>query len=371
MKDSPAASATLGQSLVKLKLSVFMLSAAIAGLGGILMATALGSVTSDNFIIFLSLALLMLTVVFGIGYVSGALFGGLLAGVGFGIVVATFNNLAQHHADLHGLCVLPRPLRRRRARPDRHRGRPQPERQRRDFVATYRPMARPGRSSPAGSSSRPALRPRPGGRDHQLVVRHPDRRRVPVLPVVGQALVPAAFVGEEELAGDARGGPARAGRVWTRPTPAPSSGRSSTAGLGIAARGAADRTRPSPPHGRRRPRRPWPSRPRRELPSRGGWRRMALLRHARSRSARRQRSRCDAGTLLTSISGLQQALGRPRPPRRSGTSPASAPEPAGPSSARRAAFQRLELFISCRSSDNIRVAGRHPQQLGAVPAGST
>ena len=40
MKDSPAASATLGQNLVKLKLSVFMLSAAIAGLGGILMSTA-------------------------------------------------------------------------------------------------------------------------------------------------------------------------------------------------------------------------------------------------------------------------------------------------------------------------------------------
>ncbi len=40
MKDSPAASATLGQSLLKLKLSVFMLSAAIAGLGGILMSMA-------------------------------------------------------------------------------------------------------------------------------------------------------------------------------------------------------------------------------------------------------------------------------------------------------------------------------------------
>ena len=36
MKDSPAAAATFGQNLVKFKLSVFMLSAAIAGLGGIL-----------------------------------------------------------------------------------------------------------------------------------------------------------------------------------------------------------------------------------------------------------------------------------------------------------------------------------------------
>jgi branched-subunit amino acid ABC-type transport system permease component len=103
MKDSPAASATLGQNLVKLKLSVFTLSAAIAGLGGILMSQALGSVTADNFIIFISLSLMMLTVVFGISYVSGALLGGVMAGVGFGLVVATFNALAEHHADLHGL----------------------------------------------------------------------------------------------------------------------------------------------------------------------------------------------------------------------------------------------------------------------------
>jgi hypothetical protein len=103
MKDSPAASATLGQSMVKLKLSVFMLSAAIAGLGGILMSTAMGSVTADNFSIFISLALVMLTVAMGITYVSGALLGGLFSGVGFAIVVATFNHLADNHTDLHGL----------------------------------------------------------------------------------------------------------------------------------------------------------------------------------------------------------------------------------------------------------------------------
>ena len=103
MRDSPAAAATLGQSLVRLKLSVFMLSAAIAGLGGILMSASLGSVTNDNFAVFLSLALLMLTVVGGIGYVTGALWGGLLAGVGFPAIVSTLNNLAGHHASLHGL----------------------------------------------------------------------------------------------------------------------------------------------------------------------------------------------------------------------------------------------------------------------------
>jgi hypothetical protein len=103
MKDSPAASATLGQSLLRLKLSVFMLSAAIAGLGGVLMSMALGAVTPDNFSIFLSLSLLMLTVVAGIAYVSGALVGGLLAGVGFALIVTTFHNLAARHGSVHGL----------------------------------------------------------------------------------------------------------------------------------------------------------------------------------------------------------------------------------------------------------------------------
>ena len=45
MKDSPAAAATLGQNLIKLKLSVFMISAAIAGLGGVLLSSASGNVS--------------------------------------------------------------------------------------------------------------------------------------------------------------------------------------------------------------------------------------------------------------------------------------------------------------------------------------
>ncbi|MCC5580322.1 ABC transporter permease [Microtetraspora sp. AC03309] len=94
MKDSPAAAAMLGQNLVKLKFGVFMISAAIAGLGGVLMASASGSVAGENFAVMASLGLVMLTVVGGIGYISGALFGGLMSGVGFTIMVGTFNDLA-------------------------------------------------------------------------------------------------------------------------------------------------------------------------------------------------------------------------------------------------------------------------------------
>ena len=99
MRDSPAASATLGQSPVSLKLSVFMLSAAIAGVGGALMTAQIGSAPLDRYDIFLSLSLLMLTVVGGIGYVSGALAGGLLFGVLFVAVQNTFDKLG---AEVHG-----------------------------------------------------------------------------------------------------------------------------------------------------------------------------------------------------------------------------------------------------------------------------
>ena len=51
MRDSPAATAMLGQSLIRLKLGVFMLSAGIAGLGGVLLASAQGSVSGDDFLV--------------------------------------------------------------------------------------------------------------------------------------------------------------------------------------------------------------------------------------------------------------------------------------------------------------------------------
>jgi branched-chain amino acid transport system permease protein len=103
MKDSPAASATLGENPVSLKLSVFMLSAAIAGVGGALMTAQLGSTNLDRFDIFLSLTLLMLTVVGGIGYVSGALFGGILFGVFFLAIANTLDKLGADHTELEGL----------------------------------------------------------------------------------------------------------------------------------------------------------------------------------------------------------------------------------------------------------------------------
>ena len=100
MKDSPAACATLGMSVVRLKLSVFMMSAAIAGIGGSLMSSQLGSVNLDRFDIFLSLALLLLTVVGGIGYVAAALFSGVLNGAAFLAMQNTLTKLGSDYVTL-------------------------------------------------------------------------------------------------------------------------------------------------------------------------------------------------------------------------------------------------------------------------------
>ena len=103
MKDSPAACATLGMSVVRLKLSVFMLSAAIAGIGGVLMSAQLGSVNLDRFDIFLSLAVLLITVVGGIGYTSGALFAGILFGCSFLAMQNTLTKLGTDYKSIEAV----------------------------------------------------------------------------------------------------------------------------------------------------------------------------------------------------------------------------------------------------------------------------
>jgi branched-chain amino acid transport system permease protein len=80
LKDSPAAAATLGMNVTLLKLGVFALSAAMAGVGGALWAGTQGSVSPERFALVESLPLLLLAVVGGIGTAGGALFAGLILG---------------------------------------------------------------------------------------------------------------------------------------------------------------------------------------------------------------------------------------------------------------------------------------------------
>ena len=76
--DSEAACATLGVNRIATKFQVWILSAAIAGLGGALFATALGSASTQDFQMLTGLPQLLLVVVGGVAVVSGALLGGFL-----------------------------------------------------------------------------------------------------------------------------------------------------------------------------------------------------------------------------------------------------------------------------------------------------
>ena len=77
IRDSEAACATFGLNLLWARLSVFMISAAIAGLGGAIYATQLTSITAGQFQFFTGLPIFMMVVVGGAGFVGGALFAGV------------------------------------------------------------------------------------------------------------------------------------------------------------------------------------------------------------------------------------------------------------------------------------------------------
>jgi branched-chain amino acid transport system permease protein len=78
MRDSPVACATLGLSLTRTKLAVFMLAAGMAGVGGAMFGGLKGSAGATDFLMLQSLPLLLLAVIGGITSVGGALLGGLL-----------------------------------------------------------------------------------------------------------------------------------------------------------------------------------------------------------------------------------------------------------------------------------------------------
>jgi branched-chain amino acid transport system permease protein len=83
MRDSEAASATIGVNVLETKVVVFMLSAAIAGFAGAFLAQSSGSLSSSSFTMLLGLPIVLGLVIGGIASVAGALFAGLFT---FGLV---------------------------------------------------------------------------------------------------------------------------------------------------------------------------------------------------------------------------------------------------------------------------------------------
>lgn len=104
MRDSPAACATLGLNITRLKLMVFTLSSAIAGLGGLMWAVQQRNLTNQGtFQVFASLTLFMIAVAAGIGYISGALLAGLMLSVLQVVIPNVFTKLATDYPTLDWL----------------------------------------------------------------------------------------------------------------------------------------------------------------------------------------------------------------------------------------------------------------------------
>ncbi|MGH8732766.1 MAG: ABC transporter permease subunit, partial [Burkholderiales bacterium] len=93
MRDSPVACATLGLSLTRTKLAVFMIAAGIAGIGGALFGGLQTTAGSIDFLMLRSLPLLLLAVIGGITSVGGALLGGILFALPAIVPYAWVNNL--------------------------------------------------------------------------------------------------------------------------------------------------------------------------------------------------------------------------------------------------------------------------------------
>jgi len=78
VRDSEAAAYALGIGVARVKVGAFALSAGVTGLAGALMAHHLGYLTPDAFTLLLSLDLVLMVVIGGLGSLRGAILGAIL-----------------------------------------------------------------------------------------------------------------------------------------------------------------------------------------------------------------------------------------------------------------------------------------------------
>jgi branched-chain amino acid transport system permease protein len=103
IRDSEAACATLGGNLVVAKMSVFALSAAIAGLGGAVWSMQAGTIAGNFFDFITGLQIFVLVVVGGVGKLGGAMFSGATLVGGLPVLVALAPSLQNLTALMPGL----------------------------------------------------------------------------------------------------------------------------------------------------------------------------------------------------------------------------------------------------------------------------
>ncbi len=78
VRDDEVAAALAGINVARMQILAFIVSAACAGLGGVLLAVVVGTVSPSLFTLSLSIQLLTAAVLGGLGSLSGAIWGGIL-----------------------------------------------------------------------------------------------------------------------------------------------------------------------------------------------------------------------------------------------------------------------------------------------------
>jgi branched-chain amino acid transport system permease protein len=101
LRDSEAACATLGVNRMTTKLSVFALSAAMAGFGGALLGMQRGTAGTQDFTMLIGLPIVLLVVVGGVATVAGALIGGF-SFILFRVISDTFDSALLRSLELIG-----------------------------------------------------------------------------------------------------------------------------------------------------------------------------------------------------------------------------------------------------------------------------
>lgn len=108
VRTNERAAAALGINIVAAKLFAFAFGAAIAALGGILLAFRLTSVSYQSFTNFTSITYVGLALIGGVGYLLGAFIGAMMATAGFNqeVLEATWGNVGGYIQLITGIAIL-------------------------------------------------------------------------------------------------------------------------------------------------------------------------------------------------------------------------------------------------------------------------
>jgi branched-chain amino acid transport system permease protein len=100
IRDSEISAQAMGINLTRTKATSFFLSATIAGLAGALFGHSAGYVTNETFDLVMSITLLLMIVIGGLGFIHGAFFGALVVGI-IPVLIANGRSFLQSTFDMN------------------------------------------------------------------------------------------------------------------------------------------------------------------------------------------------------------------------------------------------------------------------------